>query len=106
MKEEAVSTKRTRRKFDANFKREAVALWQNSGKSAQEIATQLGIREGQLYAWKKAGVISPGSPGDLQAEMIALRKENALLREQRDILKKALSITIPPLKNVTNGSMR
>jgi len=43
MKEAAVSTKKARRKFDLNFIREAVALWQNSGKSAQEIATQLGI---------------------------------------------------------------
>ncbi len=41
--------KRARRKFDLNFKREAVALWQNSGKAAQEIAQQLGIHESQLY---------------------------------------------------------
>jgi transposase len=105
MKEAAVSTKRTRRKFDPNFKREAVALWQNSGKSAQEIATQLGIREGQLYEWKKAGMaVVP--QGDLQAENEALRKENALLRQQRDILKKTLGIISEPLKNATNGSTR
>lgn len=106
MKEMAVSTKKTRRKFDDNFKREAVALWQNSGKPAREIAQQLGIGEGQLYEWKKAGVTLAGAPGDLQAEVIALRQENALLRQQREILKKTLGIISEPLKNASNGSTR
>ncbi len=105
MKETAVSTKKARRKFDPSFKREAVALWQSSGKSAQEIAQQLGIREGQLYEWKRGAM--PGGPqGDLQAEVSALRKENALLRQQRDILKKTLGIISEPLKNASNGSTR
>lgn len=105
MKEAAVPTKKTRRKFDSAFKREAVTLWQNSGKSAHEIAAELGIREGQLYEWKKSTV--PAVPqGDLQAENAALRRENALLRQQRDILKKTLGIISEPLKNATNGSPR
>ena len=77
-----------RRKYDPTFKPEAVALWQNSGKSAQEIAAQLGIAEGQLYTWKKNGQTVAGPPGDLQAQNAALRRENQLLRQQRDILKK------------------
>src|SRR5436190_9562369 len=105
MKEIAVATKKTRRKFEANFKREAVALWQNSGKSAKEIATQLGIREGQLYEWKKSA-LPTAAPGDLQAENAALRRELALVRQQRDILKKTLGIISEPLKNATNGLMR
>jgi transposase-like protein len=103
MKETAVPTKKTRRKFDPNFKREAVTLWQNSGKSAQEIAQQLGIREGQLYEWKKTGV---GPHGDLQAENAALRRELALVRQQRDILKKTLGIISEPIKNASNGLTR
>jgi transposase len=105
MKEAAVPTKKTRRQFDANFKREAVALWQNSGKPAQEIATQLGIREGQLYEWRKSAM-PVLAQGDLQAENAALRKENALLRQQRDILKKTLGIISEPLKSAINGSTR
>jgi len=62
MKELAVPMKKKRRKFDSNFKREAVALWRSSGKLAQEIATQLGIREGQLYEWQKS-VMPPRRPG-------------------------------------------
>ena len=106
MKETPVPTKKTRRKFDFNFKREAVALWQNSGKPAQEIAQQLGIRESQLYEWKKAAVAPGATPGDLQAENAELRRENALLRQQRDILKKTLGIISEPLKNASNGSTR
>jgi transposase-like protein len=44
-KEEAVPTKKRRRKYDPTFKAEAVALWQKSGKTADEIAAQLGIAE-------------------------------------------------------------
>jgi transposase-like protein len=104
MKETPVPTKKTRRKFDLNFKREAVALWQNSGKPAQEIAHQLGICEGQLYEWRRT--LAPAGHGDLQAENTALRRENALLRQQRDILKKTLGIISEPLKNASNGSTR
>src|SRR6266498_5233089 len=106
MKEAAVSTKKPRRKFDPNVKREAVALWQNSGKSAQEIATQLGIGEGQLYQWKKVGLVFVVPQGDLQAENAALRRELGLVRQQRDILKKTLGIISETLKNATNGSTR
>lgn len=80
-------------------------MWQNSGKSAREIAQQLGIHESQLYGWKKAGVTATAS-GDVQAQLIALRQENALLRQQRDILKKTLGIISEPLKNASNGSTR
>ena len=103
MKEETGPTKKRRRKYDRTFKAEAVALWQKSGKSAQEIAAQLGIGEGQLYAWK-ASALPPGPQSDLQAENAALRRENELLRQQRDILKKTLGIISEPPKSATNGS--
>jgi transposase-like protein len=104
MKEEAVSTKKRRRKYDCTFKAEAVALWQKSGKSAEEIAAQLGIREGQLYAWKATSEIRAGPQADLQAENAALRRENELLRQQRDILKKTLGIISEPPRSASNGS--
>lgn len=103
---EAVSKPRTRREFEPQFKRDALALWESSGKPAREVAEQLGIQERHLYEWKRAGVPPANPKGDLQAQNEELRRENAYLREQRDILKKALSITIPPLKSGTNGSVR
>lgn len=105
MKEADVPAKRRRRKYDPTFKREAVALWQKSGKSAQEIAAQLGIREGQLYDWKASNAVS-GPESDLQAENAALRRENELLRQQRDILKKTLGIICELPKSATSGSMQ
>jgi len=104
IKETADATRKRRRKYDPTFKAEAVALWQKSGKSAEEIATQLGIREGQLYAWKATSAIPAGPQADLQAENAALRRENELLRQQRDILKKTLGIISEPPQSATNGS--
>lgn len=96
---------KSRRKYDGAFKREAVALWLSSGKSAREIGVQLGIPEAHLYDWKKAygtGLQAP-SEGQLQSELAALRRENALLRQQRDILKKTLGIISEPPSNGSNG---
>jgi len=106
MKEIAVSKQKTRGKFDRNFKREAVTLWLNSGKSAREIAEELGILDRQLYDWKAAGVGPSTAQGDLDAENAALRRELARVREQRDILKKTLGIISEPTRNGTNGSQR
>ena len=101
-KPEPVPTKKRRRKYDPTFKAEAVALWQKSGKSAEQIAEELGISDGQLYAWK-ASHLPAGPQADLQAENAALRRENELLRQQRDILKKTLGIISELPKNATNG---
>lgn len=105
MKEVQVSEIKPRRKFDAAFKREAVALWLSSGKSARQIAAELGIPERHLYAWKKDHAPgTPASQGQREAELAALRRENALLRQQRDILKKTLGILSEPPSSATNRS--
>lgn len=95
-----------RRKFDAVFKREAVALWLNSGKSARQISAELGISERHLYGWRKEyGPVAANSEVQKEAELTALRRENALLRQQRDILKKTLGIISEPPSNGSNGLM-
>ena len=94
-----------RRKFDALFKREAVALWLNSGKAAREIAAELGISQCHLYEWKHSyGPVEPGSEDQSESELVRLRRENALLRQQRDILKKTLGIISEPPSSGSNGS--
>ena len=105
-----------RRKFDETFKREAVANWLSSGKSATVIGEELGISPERLYAWRKpfgpadGGGRAAGGPkarsGDLQSQLDAERRENRHLREQRDILKKTLGILCEPSVNATNGSTR
>jgi transposase-like protein len=108
---------KTRRRFDKTFKREAVANWLQSGKSAAIVAQELGLKSNLLYAWKKdltpadtggktAVGIKPGSLADLQSQLEAAQRENRHLREQRDILKKTLGILSEPSPNATNGSTR
>jgi transposase len=94
-----------RRKFDRNFKQQAVALWLQSGKSAREIAAELGIGENLLYAWhQQYAPATPAQEADLASELQRLRRENAHLRQQRDILKKTLGIISEPPNSATNGS--
>ena len=94
-----------RRRFDAAFKRDAVVLWLNSGKSARQIGAELGISQGRLYSWKNIyGPVRPATPSQIESELAALRRENAELRQQRDILKKTLGILSEPPSSATNGS--
>jgi transposase-like protein len=93
-----------RRKFDPAFKRDAVALWLESGKPAREVGEELGICGKQLYLWRKQ--YAPNTPAQqvsMESELAALRRENALLRQQRDILKKTLGILSEAPKSATNG---
>lgn len=100
---------KARRKFDRNFKQEAVTLWLSSGKSAQVVAAELGIRDKQLYQWKKTLLpvtAAKLSVAELEAQNLALRRDNELLRQQRDILKKTLGILSEPPNSATNGLTR
>jgi transposase-like protein len=108
---------KVRRTFDETFKREAVASWLASRKSATVIAQELGIHSNRLYAWRKrwapadagggaAAGAQRGSLADLQAQLDAALRENRHLREQRDILKKTLGILSEPSLSVMNGSTR
>ena len=102
----------TQRKFDPAFKRQAVAHWLSSGKTARVIAEELGIKRGRLYNWKaaiepvEAGGEASGGTQDLATQLEAAQREIRHLREQRDILKKTLGILSEPSMSATSGSMR
>jgi transposase len=103
----AVQAKKTRRKYDPNFKKEAVSLWLSSGKTAAVIGQELGIPPEQLYTWKsllQPRSVQGSSTQDLEAEVALLRRENEHLRQQRDILKKTLSIVTEPQPSAINSS--
>src|SRR5690606_25074391 len=95
-----------RRKFTEQYRRDAVELWRTSGRSAAEIAKQLGIRADLLYVWGNrtrppGGAAPTRSAEELARENAALREEVERLREQRDILKKSLGIlSEPPLRGL------
>lgn len=93
-------SKKTRRRYTQEFKREAIELWQSSEKSATAIEKDLGISTGMLYYWKKefrkkAEAEADGSAAEL-AELKRLKKELALVKQERDILKKVVSIFSKP----------
>jgi transposase len=88
-----------RRKYDRQFKEEAVKLVTEGGRQVTEVARSLGIHENQLHAWKRKYKEDPAGsfPGKghlkpQDEELRRLQKENANLREDREILKKALAI--------------
>lgn len=80
------------------FWRETVRLLESSGKSVPELAREMGLNEKSLYRWRKkysiVGSSSTTAPNtsDLEAELKRLQRENEVLRQERDILKKAISI--------------
>ena len=95
-----------RRQFDPAFKRDAVALWLSSGKSARQVAQELGVDEKHLYLWKKTHAPrTPQTQSQMEEELAVLRRENAHLRQRCDILKKTLGILSEPQSSASNGSM-
>jgi transposase len=80
-----------RKKYDEDFKKNAVKLSYASPKTVREIANDLGVHENILYNWRKKYT----SGGDktkyatLEEENRALQRELAEVKMERDMLKKA-----------------
>jgi transposase len=92
---------KTSPRYTEEFKRDAVRLVEMSGKPKTQIARELGISDSALYRWLKEygqtrvpSANGQGGPSvkDLEAENKRLRREVEVLRQERDILKKAISI--------------
>ena len=99
---EEVKEKRTRRRYDEAFRREAVALVESTGRPLSEIATQLGITHWNLRDW--IPIYGKRSTArQLEARVQRLEKENAGLRDQRDALKKAMGILAEPSGNASRS---
>jgi transposase len=82
-----------RRKFDREFKVSAVKLVNQQGYTLAEAAKRLGVDDNSVRGWvnqfsAEAGV-EPAGDAVLRAEVQRLRKENARLLMEREILKKA-----------------
>lgn len=92
--------KNQRENYSAEFKAEAVQLVKRGDKEVAQIARELGIARQQLYNWARQAESRKGKPlNDVfpgngnrsaeQAELERLRRENAQLKEDNEILKKA-----------------
>ena len=95
-----MSTKR--RIYPQEFKQEAVRLAQTSNKSTSEIEDDLGITRGLLTKWQRKlnqegseAFRGQGRRSIAEEELHQLRRENTILKQERDILKKALVIFAP-----------
>ena len=86
---------RKRRKFNAEFKSEAVRLCKVGDRTVRQVAKDLDLTETALREWVKRAAIDAGKgpPGALttaeREELTRLRRENKRLHMEREILKKA-----------------
>ncbi len=82
-----MGTKRT-----AEFRQEAVRIALTSGLTRKQVAADFGIGFSTLSKWIQQDRTNPEKPSaqtDFELEISELRKENRLLREERELLKKA-----------------
>jgi transposase len=85
----------TRRQFTDEFKSEAVRLTRESGRPVAQVGRELGISDNVLYRWitEQRYVESQGRTRQSvragQEELTRLKRENEILRKERDFLKRA-----------------
>jgi len=91
-------SRRTRRKFTDEFKRDAVALVIDEDRKIVDVAESLGIGEGTLGNWVRQARIDRGERAGVSTsereELVELRRENARLRMERDLLKRATAFWV------------
>ena len=90
---------KTRKKYAREFKQEALALWAKGEKSQEQIEKDLGLLSGSLTRWNRelrndgiAAFRGQGKLRPIDEEMARLRREVTHLRQERDILKKAMGV--------------
>lgn len=90
-----------RRKYDKEFKTEAIRMYETGERTAMQIERELGITRGLLGKWKTEWNRQPkkeeafpgnGKLPETEARIRQLERENAQLREDKEILKKVLGM--------------
>ena len=89
---------RSRRSFTDEFKRDAVALVIDEGRTVVDVARSLGVGEGTLGNWVRQARVDRGERAGMttseRTELVELRRENARLRMERDLLKRATAFWV------------
>ena len=92
------SSRRVRRSFSEEFKRDALSLVTQQGYSLTEAARSLGLHPNLIRNWKQKFMSETNPQSDLsveeKAELKRLREENRKLKMERDILKKATAFFV------------
>jgi transposase len=85
-------------KFPPEFRRDAVAMVLDEGRSIADVARSLGVNEGTLGNWVNKERVERGEREGLsvdeRAELVEVRAENAQLRMERDLLKRSLAFWV------------
>ena len=96
--QESTPAGRTRRRFTKESKADAVALVLDGDRSIASVARDLGIGETNLGNWVRQARIDrgerPGLTTTERAELVQLRRENAQLWVERDLLKRATAFWV------------
>ena len=92
-----------KRFFSKEMKREAVRMVKGGQRPAAQIARDLGIQPALLYDWVKkfkeeAPTVDTAPSAEMVKELRRLQRENARLREEREILKKATAFFVEESK--------
>lgn len=89
--------------FTPEFKQETLDLIARSGKPLAQVARDLGLSENTVQGWKqqmmkhgKDAFPGSGHQAPQDEELHRLRRENIILQQERDILKKAIAIFSKP----------
>lgn len=85
---------RTRSPYPAEFKMEAVRLLRARARTPRQLAVELGCSEQTLRNWLRQdeldrGVREDGLTTEERAELMRLRRENRVLQQEKEILRKA-----------------
>jgi transposase len=100
MKQDEMKSRYPRyRRYEETFKRQAVELTLQSGRTVRAVAEELGVPVDRLYEWRRLFTprpgLAPAGPQSLEekdAEIGRLREELARMQEREIILKKSLGI--------------
>lgn len=83
-----------RARYSEEFKREAIKLTQQPGANVSHIARDIGVSAGQLFRWRRELNVGkdkafPGNGVARDQEMLALKRELATVKKERDFLRDA-----------------
>lgn len=89
----------SRKRFDKEFREGAARLVLETGRPIAVVAREIGVNEGTLGNWVARAREAAGGPDaplsePERAELARLRKENAELRMQRDVLKRSTALWV------------
>ncbi len=90
--------RRPRRKFSDEFKRDAVEIVRSSDRSIAEVARELGIYDSSLGSWVRQDQVNRGEREGVSSNdkdrLLELERENARLRMERELLKRAVAFWV------------